>query len=145
MPTAPYPTEQTAFRATPQASSPPPYGSGAARGVARASVSAPKRPAPTPQPVAPPRRRAQSGLLLFMVFGALIVLGAGLAYLSGYAQVTKEGYRRVALKAQLRREKELAQQWRQMEAVVSAPGQIEHQARALGMTRASDKEAIVVR
>ncbi|HZO91040.1 MAG TPA: hypothetical protein VFB38_22130 [Chthonomonadaceae bacterium] len=111
-------------------------------GRRQAPATAPARPAPrTGVSVRP---RMQTTWLILMVLTAFAFVVVGLAYLYGYALVTKEGYRRAQLKSMLRRERELAQQWKQQLALTHTPMQIEQRARALGMVHANDQEAITV-
>src|SRR5438105_221395 len=99
-------TAQTAFRAE------TPYGSATARSTAttpRQGVAIPAPdPRPTPVPAVRRRSRVQTAWLLMM-----LVVSCGLVYLSGYARVTAEGYRRAKLMTALRQEREKTQQWRQ--------------------------------
>lgn len=107
-------------------------------------------PAPTLQPretpVARPRQQTfQNVVLLLMLLVACMAVGAGLAYLSGYARLTQEGYRRVKLQAQLRQAQELARQWQKTKSLVNTPREIEQRALAAGMIRPDERETVTIR
>lgn len=115
----------------------------------RARVTAPT-PTPAqktqPTPVARPRQQTfQNIALLLMLLAASMAVGAGLAYLSGYARLTAEGYRHVKLQAQLRQAQELARQWQKTKSLVNTPREIETRALAAGMVRPDDKETVTIR
>lgn len=100
----------------------------------------------TPAPRTRPARRtqAQTVWFVFMVVAAFWCVVTGLVFLSGHAQVTREGYRRAQLRTALRRERDLAQQWRQRDAYARTPLSIEQKARDLGMIRADDRFTVTV-
>ena len=144
MPTAQRETGQNAFSR--------PYATGTRplTGVPRASTAARVyTPAPAPAqsvPVSRPRARRpeQTAWMLLMVFAAFATVIIGLAYIYGYALVTKEGYRRARLKTMLRQEREMAQQWKQQLALTHTPTLIEHKARLNGMVRPDEKWTLTV-
>jgi hypothetical protein len=80
-----------------------------------------------------------------MTLAATVTVVLGLAYLSGYAQVAHEGYRRARLRDALRRERDLSEQWEQRRTLHNTSAYIEHRARALGMVRADDKLTVTIR
>ncbi|MCS6776989.1 MAG: hypothetical protein RMJ43_11400 [Chloroherpetonaceae bacterium] len=113
------------------------------------------RPAHPPEPVArrpvaPKRvaraeRRAQMAWIGLILIAALVCVSLGLAYLSACASVTREGYRKARLKAMLLQEQVKAQNWRELHSQVMAPTAIETRARALGMIRADDGQAVILK
>jgi hypothetical protein len=82
--------------------------------------------------------------MFLMVFAAFAAFLVGMAYIYGYALVTKEGYRRAHLKTMLRQEREMAQQYKQQLALTHTPMFIEKQAHSLGMMRPDDKQTLTV-
>ena len=112
----------------------------------------PVLPAPAPparsQPVPAPRPRPRHAIQLFWLFAlvllAMLVVSAGMMYLSGHAQVTQEGYRRTKLMGMLKQAREKQQQTKQMRALVYTPAHIEQKARALGMVPAEEKQMVTV-
>ena len=91
-----------------------------------------------------PRLRLQTARLALMTVSATVLFLLGMAYLSGHAQVTREGYRRVQLLAALQRERDLAHQWEQKKTLLNTSAYIEHRARGLGMRRADDQQTLTV-
>ncbi len=90
------------------------------------------------------RQRGQNMAMIMMVVTAAVIVTIGLAYLSGYARLTQEGYHRAKLKGMLRQERELAQQWRQRQALITAPASIEQKAITIGMVRCDDRKTVTV-
>src|SRR5207248_3045427 len=80
------------------------------RAVVRGRIAV-QRTEPTQAPVIAPRlrRRVNVAWSALIVFAAILVLIAGMTYLSGYARLTHEGYRRAQLKNLLRQERDVAQ------------------------------------
>ena len=122
------------------------YASGAAALPNRRLVSpAPalpphERPVPSPRP----RRAAQMPWLVALVIIAAFVVGAGMVYLSGHAQVTAEGYRHNRLMGMLKQAREKQKQSQQLKALAYTQSHIEHKARALGMVPADEKQIVTV-
>ena len=109
----------------------------------RVPAAVPRRPAPTPEIATRPRIQAE--MVMLMMFTSLLVVLAGLVYLSGYARVTQEAYRRVYLKSQLRHEHEMAQYWKERQAALSTPTHIEHAAAVLGMAPADEHQTVTLK
>lgn len=141
MPTLPRQSASTAFRTET-------YASGAvALPNRRPMLPAPAPPAQSrPVPVSRPRPRhaAQTRWLFVLVILAMLVVSAGMIYLSGHAQVTQEGYRRTKLLSMLKQAREKQQQAKQMKALVYTPAHIEQKARALGMVPTEEKQMVTV-
>lgn len=118
--------------------------------------STPAERAPSTQraPVAPPiqtrvqsRReiRIQTRVLALMLLCAAVVTCAGIAYLSGYASLTREAYGRAYLRKKLNQEIYLSKWWSNREAVASAPAIVEQRASQLGMQPADDSKTLVLK
>ncbi len=122
------------------------FASGAAALPNRRPLPIPPTAPARPQaiPASRPRHAAQTGWLLALVGVALLVVIAGMVYLSGYAQVTQEGYRHTKLIGQLKQETEKQQQAKQLKAIAYTAAHIEHKARALGMVAAEEKQMVTV-
>ncbi len=140
-------TVPTAFR-----SGPSPYRAGAAL-PAPPGRSLPRRrveplPAPSRTGVRAPARvyrRSQSLWLLLIVVCALCSCCIGLLYLSSYAQLAREGYRRVQLLSALRTEQERSKEYQQLKAQVNTPDYIESKAvHQLHMQRAEDMQTVTI-
>lgn len=86
-----------------------------------------------PKPQVTPRRRAQELWLLLILAVAACCCAIGLLYLSSYASLTQEGYRRARLLAALRTEQEKSRLYDQLKAQTNTPAFIERRARELHM------------
>lgn len=135
----------TAFRSSPSGQ------------IARTPLESPRRrvgtaPHPSPLrrqregkvPAVQTRQRGQNAAMLMMVITAAVIVTMGLAYLSGYARLTQEGYQRAKLKGMLRQQREMAQQWRQRQALMTSPVTIEQKAVRIGMVPCNDQKTITV-
>lgn len=135
MPTVQMRKEQTAFKHT-------------------GTYGATSRTAYAPQPLRqdPPaaakairsRQHVQFAWIGLILIAAMASVGLGLAYLSAYASITNEGYRKARLKAMLQQEQEKAQSLRELRGHVMTPAKIEERAKAHGMIRADDNQAITL-
>src|SRR5579859_6577563 len=85
-------------------------------------------------------QRPQDLWLAMMVVAAFVCSTAGLLYLSSYARLTREGYRRDHLLRQLHAAQEQSRQLQQIKAMLSAPDTIEKKARAMNMVPADDSQ-----
>jgi hypothetical protein len=99
---------------------------------------------PTSKPAPQPKLRVDSAWIVFLLLASSIAFAIGLAYLWGHALEVKEGYRRVQLQRLLQHEREMDQQWRHLQAILSTPAHIEARAQARGMLRADDRKTITV-
>ncbi len=144
MPTVQQRTEQNAFAVSYRVGAPPAPGTYCAPGLPRAHppTTTPARPVPAARPKS--RQQMQTAWLLVMVCAAFASVVVGLAYIYGYALVTKEGYRRAQLKSALRQEREMAQQLKQELALTHTPLIIDRKARSIGMVRANDQQTVTV-
>lgn len=99
----------------------------------------------SPQPAsARPRHGAQNRALYLLVILALLTVSAGMIYLSGYAQMTREKYRSIKLQGFLKQERDMQHRLQQRQAIECSPASIESKARALGMIPTDDKQVITV-
>ncbi len=117
------------------------------------SIAVPAMPA-TRRPVTPARtgtarqartkQRPQTLWLLLIVVAACFCGSVGLIYLSSYAHLAREGYRRSHLLSELRAEQERERQLQQIKAQLTSPTTIERKAHALHMiaTQTSDTLAL---
>lgn len=109
-----------------------------------------RRPVPTtrpddaPKPSARLRPRIQTAWIGLILIVSTMTFAGGMAYLYGHALVTREGYRKAELRQELRREREVAQQWKHRQALMQTPGLIEAKARELGMVPAADSALITI-
>ena len=135
MPTVQMQKEQTAFKHT-------------------GTYGATPRTAYAPQPVRqdPPasakairsRQQVQFAWIGLILIASIASVTLGLAYLSACASVTNEGYRKARLRTMLQQEQEKAQSLRELRGHVMTPAKIEERAKAHGMIRADDKQAITL-
>ena len=139
MPTASQQRETTAFRANAAS-----YAANPRQAAVRQPLRTQPAPQPASRPLAKPRQKAQTRNIAFLMLMAFLLLVMGFAYLTCCAQVTREGYRRVQLREALKRERAMAQQWKQAEALQNNPAEIGKRARALGMTRPNEQDTVVL-
>jgi hypothetical protein len=144
MPTVQQRTRENAFAVSYRADTAPAVEVRRATTPGRTYAPAPTPSRPVPGSRSQPRQRVQTAWLLLMVCAAFASVIVGLAYLYGYALVTKEGYRRAQLKSELRQEREMAQQLKQEQALTHTPLHIEQQAHAIGMKPASEQQMVTV-
>jgi cell division protein FtsX len=119
-------------------------GSTAVQNQYTAALQQPAPTAPKPQAVQLPRRQTQNLWLLLIMTSALFCAAVGILYLSSYASLASEAYRRVHLRAQLQAEMDKSTQYQQVMARVKATETIEHKAQQLGMVPAKSRDAFIV-
>ena len=109
------------------------------------AVPAPPRPLPVPTTKRRARSNVQGRQIAFLVMLAMLVLSAGVVYLSGYARMTAEGYRRVKVMHELRQEQVKAQQLRELRGTRATSETIDKWALHHNMVRPGEKETVTVR
>jgi len=90
-------------------------------------------------------RQAERMRVTLMLAACGFFVIAGVAYLSGYARLTYEGYRRASLGSMLSNQMALAHQWRHNRAITLTASNIEAQAKGAGMVPADDSKVVNVR
>lgn len=101
---------------------------------------------PALPPAARPRWRVQTERQALMLLMAGMALAMGFAYLYSWASWTKEGHRRVKLKALLEQERLVARRWEEARARRMTPEYIGPRARQLGLVPPPvDKEPLTIR